>query len=85
MIATLEPRSPLDQWRQRFGDRCRRSQPRPLAAMGYLTYGPVIDGLIDVEDLTIVFPSVRAIDTSKWQLSGASSPWRLRSRKSLCP
>ena len=44
MIATLEPPSPLDQWRQRFGGRRRRTQPRPLAAMGYLANGPVIDG-----------------------------------------
>ena len=49
-----DPLSPLDQWRQRLGGRRRRVQPRPLAAMGYLADGPVTDGLIEVENLTIV-------------------------------
>jgi hypothetical protein len=54
MIA-LSPTILLDQWRQRLGGRrCRRRQPRPLAAMGYLADGPLIDGLIEVEKLTIV-------------------------------
>ena len=54
MIATLAP-SPLDRWRQRFGGRRRfPTQPRPLAAMGYLANGPVIDGLIEIEKLCIV-------------------------------
>jgi hypothetical protein len=55
MIATLESPSLLDQWRQRLGGRRhRRAQPRPLAALGYLANGPVIDGLIEVEKLCIV-------------------------------
>ena len=54
MIATLQP-SPLDQWRQRFGGKRRRHRrPRPLAAMGYLVNGPVIEGLIEIEKLTLV-------------------------------
>jgi hypothetical protein len=54
MIATLEPLSPLDQWRHRLGGRRRRrAQPRPLAALGYLANGPVTEGLIEVEKLTI--------------------------------
>jgi hypothetical protein len=54
MIATLRP-SPLDHWRRRLGGRRRRhTQPRPLAALGYLANGPVTDGLIDVENLTLV-------------------------------
>jgi hypothetical protein len=54
MTATLQPR-PLDIWRRRFGGRrYRRTQPRPLAAAGYLTHGQVIDGLIEVENLQIV-------------------------------
>jgi hypothetical protein len=45
----------LDQWRQRFyGRRRRRDQPWPQAALGYLTGGPVIDGLIEIENLTFV-------------------------------
>ncbi len=55
MIATLASLSLLDQWRWRLGGRRhRRTQPRPLAAMGYLTNGLVIDGLIAVEKLCIV-------------------------------
>jgi hypothetical protein len=67
MIATLEPLSPLDQWRQRLGGRRRRrAQPRPLAALGYLANGPVFDGLIEVEKLTIVilpsgWPATQAV------------------------
>jgi hypothetical protein len=54
MIATLEP-SPLDLWRHRLGGRRRsHTQPRPLAALGYLANGPVTNGLIEVEKLTLV-------------------------------
>lgn len=53
MIATSQP-TPLDKWRQRLGGRHRRTEPRPLAALGYLTDGQVIDGLIDVEKLIFV-------------------------------
>jgi len=44
----------LQRWRQRFGDRRRRCPTRPLAAMGYLAHGPVIDDLIEVENLALV-------------------------------
>ena len=54
MIATLQP-APLDQWRQRFGGRRRRNRrPRRLAAMGYLTHGPVVEGLVELEKLLLV-------------------------------
>jgi hypothetical protein len=54
MIASATP-SPLDQWRQRFGGRRRQhARPRPAAALGYLTNGPVLDGLIEVEKLVLV-------------------------------
>jgi len=53
MIAPATP-TPLDQWRQRFGGRRRRTKPRPAAALGYLTNGPVLDGLIEVEKLVLV-------------------------------
>ena len=54
MIATLQP-APLDQWRQRFGGKRRQNRrPRPLAAMGYLANDPVIEGLIEIEKLTLV-------------------------------
>ena len=55
MIATFEPQSPLDRWRQRLGSpRQRRSRRRPLVALSYLTNSPVVDGLIDVEKLDII-------------------------------
>lgn len=53
MIASLLP-SPLDHWRHRLGGRRRPAQPRPCAALGYLAHGPVTDGLIEVENLTLV-------------------------------
>jgi hypothetical protein len=55
MIAILEPCSPLDQWRQRFGGSRRlHRQARSLAALGYLTHGPVLDGLVEIDRLTLV-------------------------------
>lgn len=54
MIITPDS-SPLDQWRQRLGGRRRfHAQPRPMAALGYLANGPVTQGLIEIEKLTIV-------------------------------
>ena len=54
MIATLQP-APLDQWRQRFGGRRRRNRrPRPLAGLGYLAHGPVVEGLVEIEKLLLV-------------------------------
>ena len=54
MISTVDL-SPLDQWRKRFGGRRRRrDRPWPQAALGYLTDGPVVDGLIEIETLTFV-------------------------------
>ena len=55
MIATCEQPSPLDRWRDRLGGRRHhRCEARPLAALGYLAAGPVLDGLIDVEQFLTV-------------------------------
>ena len=81
--ATLEP-SPLDRWRQRLGGRRRRhAQPRPLAALGYLVNGSLIDGLVEIGKLTTVIlyddpirPGYCAL-----RLAGYSSsriPWGVR-------
>ena len=83
MIATLEPLSPLDQWRHRLGGRCRHAQSRPLAAMGYLTNGPVIDGLIEVERLTLIILFDEPLRTGHCALrlagySGSRVPWGVR-------
>ncbi len=53
MISTPES-TPLDQWRERFGGRRRRAQARTIAALGYLTDCPAIDGLVPIEKLTLV-------------------------------
>jgi hypothetical protein len=84
MIATLAALSPLDQWRQRFGGRRRgHIQPRPLAAMRYLATNPVIDGLIAVEDLTLVLLYDEPIGPRYCALrlagfSGNRIPWGVR-------
>ena len=79
MIVTSQP-TPLDQWRQHLGRRHRRAQPRPLAAMGYLTDGPVIDGLVEIEKLTLVLlydhlirPDYCALRLAGY--SGSRVPW----------
>ena len=82
-IATLEPLSPLDRWRQRLGGRRRRVQPRPLAAMGYLAKGMVTNGLIKVENLTIVLLYDEPITPGHCALrlagySGRRVPWGVR-------
>jgi hypothetical protein len=83
MIATLEPPSLLDQWRQRLGGRRRHAQPRPLAALGYLVNGPVIDGLIEVEKLTLVLLCDELIRPGHCALRlagyvGSRVPWGVR-------
>ena len=83
MIATLEPSSPLDQWRQRLGGRRRRAQPRSLAAMGYLINGPVLDALVEVENLTLVILYDEEIRPGHCALrlagySGSRVPWGVR-------
>ena len=73
----------MDQWRRRLGGRRRRTQPRPLAALGYLVNGPVIDGLIEVEKLTIVLLYDEPIRPGHCALrlagySGSRIPWGVR-------
>ena len=82
MIATLQP-TPLDQWRRRFGGRRRRTQPRPFAAMGCLTDGPVVDNLIEIEKFTLVLLYDDAIRSGHCALrlagySGSRVPWGVR-------
>jgi hypothetical protein len=55
MSATALTSSPLEQWRKRLGGRRRHhAQARPLAALGYLIDGPVPEGLVEIEKLTII-------------------------------
>ena len=84
MIAKCEQPAPLDQWHKRLGGgRGRRIQPRPLAAFGYLTNGPVIDGLVEVENLHIVILCDEEIRPGHYALrlagySGSRVPWGVR-------
>ena len=82
MIAISQP-TPLDQWRQRLGGRHRRAQPRPLVTTSYLTNGPVVDGLIKVENLILVLlydvlirPRQCALRLAGY--SGSRVPWGVR-------
>jgi len=82
MIATSQP-TPLDQWRHRLGGRRRRARPRPFAALGYLTDGPLADGLINVEKLTMVLLHDEPIRYGQCALrlaghSGSRIPWGVR-------
>jgi hypothetical protein len=84
MIATCEHPSPLDQWRNRLGGRrYRHTEPRPLAALGYRANGPVIDGLVEVENLDIILlydvqlrPGHCALRLAGY--SGSRIPWGVR-------
>jgi len=84
MIATIEPLSPLDRWRQRLGGhRQRRSRPRPLAALGYIANGPVVNGLVDVEKLTLIllYDDLISLEYCALRLAGYSAsrvPWGVR-------
>jgi hypothetical protein len=60
-----------------------RAQPRPLAAVGYLAQGPVIQGLIEIEKLTLVLLYDEPTDKgrSALRLAGYSAtriPWGIR-------
>jgi len=82
MTATLDP-SPLDLWRKRLGGRRRRACPRPLAALGYLINGPVLAGLIPVENLTVVLLYDELIRPGQCALRlagycGRRIPWGVR-------
>lgn len=78
MICTLEP-SLMDLWRRQL-QRRRNIEPRPLAAMGYLTNGPVIEDLIEIERLVLVIVHDEAdargnLVTRLAGHSGARIPW----------
>ena len=82
MIPTSEP-TPLDQWRERLGGRRRRAQPRPIAALGYLTDCSPDDGLIEVEKLTLVLLHDEPIRFGQCALRlaghcGSRVPWGVR-------
>ena len=80
MIALAEP-SLVARWHRRFSRSHRnRVQPRPLAALGYLTNGPTVSGLIEVENLVLVvlhheLQAARRPALRLAGFSGARLPW----------
>ena len=83
MIALSHP-APLDQWRQQFGGRRHRpALARPVASLGYLCSGPVIEGLIEIDKLVFVvlFDDPDERGRSALRLAGFSGrriPWGVR-------
>jgi len=53
MIAYAHPQV-INQWRRQIGQRQQTDERRPLGALGYLTNGPVLGGLIEIEKLVPV-------------------------------
>ena len=82
MIATVEP-SLIDLWRRQFTFCRRNRESRPLAALGYLTSGPVVENLIEIEKLilVVVHDEVNARGNATIRLAGYSGtriPWGIR-------
>jgi hypothetical protein len=82
MIATVEP--PLmDLWRRQIAPRRRNREPRLLAAAGYLTNGPIVEDLIEIEKLilVVVHDEMDARCNATIRLAGYSGirvPWGIR-------
>ncbi len=75
--------SPLDEWRRAVGRRRFPTQVRPMAALGYLTDGPVTDGLVAIEKLTTILLYDEPIGRGRLalRLAGYSAhrvPWGVR-------
>jgi len=83
-MTAISQSSLLAHWRHRFGGRRRnRAQPRPLAALGYLVNGAVMDGLVEIENLVLVVLYDEAMDSGRWALrlagfGGVRMPWGVK-------
>ncbi len=82
MIATAEP-SLSDLWRRQLGCRRRPCNPRTLAALGYLTNGPVVEELIEIDKLVlvVVYDKTAARGNTTTCVAGYSAcpiPWGIR-------
>jgi hypothetical protein len=83
MITTLQP-TPMDIWRRRFSGRRRcLNSPRPLAALGALTHGPVEDSLVEVGKLTLVVLYDEPIGRGQYArrlagYGGTAVPWGMK-------
>ena len=79
MHATCAP-SLIDRWRQQFGRRYRNRDVRPLAALGYLTSGPIVHDLVEVDKfmLVLVHDETDARGNTTTRLAGYAGcrvPW----------
>ena len=80
-MAAIVQSSVLARWHRRFGGKRRNlAQPRPLAALGYLVNGPVVDGLVEIENLVIVVLYDEPTNTGRLALrlagyGGVRMPW----------
>ena len=72
-----------DLWRRQVGRRHRNRDPRPVAALGYLTNGPVIEDLIEIDKLVlvVVHDETAARGNTMTRVAGYSGcpiPWGVR-------
>jgi len=80
-MAAVSQSSLIARWQHRFrGRRRNRAQPGPLAALGYLVNGAVVDGLVEIENLVLVVLYEEATDSGRLALrlagfGGARMPW----------
>ena len=80
MIAIAQP-SLLARWRHQVGRHARRvALPRPLAALGALTNGAVVDGLIEIHNMVLVVVYDEMHDDGRLSVnvagfSGVCVPW----------
>lgn len=80
MIAIARP-SLLARWRRQLGRHARRNAlPRPLAALGYMSNGAVVDGLVEIENLILVVLYDEMQDSGRLSVtvggySGSRIPW----------
>ena len=82
MIARAQP-PVIRQWRRMIGRHPTDAPPRPMAGLGYLASGPVLDGLIEIEKLLLVVLYDEPTDVGRCPLrlagfSGAAVPWGAR-------
>ena len=80
MIAIARP-SLLARWRRQLGRHARRlALPRPLAALGCLINGTVIDGLIEIENLVLVALYDELLDDGRLSVTVAGFSGNRRER-----
>ena len=82
MLSNVEP-SLSDLWRRQIGHRHHNRDPRPLAALGYLTNGPVIEDLIEIDKLVLVVVHDETATRGNTMArvagySGCPIPWGIR-------